>query len=473
MNEDALPTGWVWTRLGEVAEKIVDGTHFTPKYVSSGVPFISVKDIRNGKISFDDCRYISQDEHETLIKRCNPEYNDVLITKSGTIGRTAVIKTNKIFSLFVSVALIKPFKNYLDSDFVSLMLENYINNIDISQSIKGGVIKNFHLEDLKVVDFPLPPLPEQRRIVTKIEELFTKLDAGISALRKTQAQLKRYHQSVLKAACEGKLVPTEAELARMEGRAYEPADVLLARILKERREKSKGAKYKEPAAPDTDVLRALPEGWGWATIEQMMENLDGIRIPVKESDRDKIDGKYPYYGASGIIDYVNDFLFEGDFLLVAEDGANLLSRSTPIAFQAHDKFWVNNHAHILKSLAMMPLGYLETYVNSIDLKFYITGSAQPKLTQANMNGIPVPLPPLAEQRRIVAEVERRLSVADEVARTVEQSLAQAQRLRQSILKKAFEGKLVAQDAKDEPASALVERIRLQNQSVIKKGRSKR
>jgi type I restriction enzyme S subunit len=166
---------------------------------------------------------------------------------------------------------------------------------------------------------------------------------------------------------------------------------------------------------------------------------------------------------------VNDYLFDGSFLLVAEDGANLLARSTPIAFQAHGKFWVNNHAHILQPLAGCPLGYLEAFFNATDLKFYVTGSAQPKLTQRNMNKIPVPLPPLAEQRRIVEEVERRLSVVQALEKAVEANLARAERLRQAILKKAFEGRLVDQDLDDEPASVLLERINNETERSEEKG----
>ena len=120
---------------------------------------------------------------------------------------------------------------------------------------------------------PLPPLPEQRRIVAEIEKQFTRLDASVAALKRTQANLKRYRASVLKAACEGTLVPTEAELARAEGRDYEPADRLLDRILAERRarwesqDKRRG-QYKEPAAPDTSDLPELPEGWVWALWEE-------------------------------------------------------------------------------------------------------------------------------------------------------------------------------------------------------------
>jgi type I restriction enzyme S subunit len=312
-----------------------------------------------------------------------------------------------------------------------------------------------HFQFLLKERIPLPPLPEQHRIVAEIEKQFTRLDTGVAALKRVQANLRRYRASVLKAACEGRLAPQDP--------ADEPADRLLARILAERRVKWQaahgGKKYVEPAAPVTAGLPELPVGWCWASVEQITQNFDGARIPVKSSDREQMQGRYPYYGASGIIDHVNEYIFDGSYLLIAEDGANLLSRTTPIAFQAHGQFWVNNHAHVVQLRGDCPLGYLETYMNGLDLKFLITGSAQPKLTQANMNRIPVPLPPLPEQHRIVAEVERRLSVVAELEATVSADLARAGRLRQAVLKRAFEGRLVGQEAGDESAEVLLARIR--------------
>jgi type I restriction enzyme, S subunit len=137
----------------------------------------------------------------------------------------------------------------------------------------------------------------------------------------------------------------------------------------------------------------LPDGWELASVDQITNNHDGRRVPVKRSDRDNMEGEYPYYGASGVIDHVDDYLFDGEYLLIAEDGANLLTRSTPIAFRASGKFWVNNHAHIVQTYAEIPLQYLEFFFESINLKFFVTGSAQPKLTQTNLNRISVPLPP--------------------------------------------------------------------------------
>ncbi|MBX7132746.1 MAG: restriction endonuclease subunit S [Fimbriimonadaceae bacterium] len=291
---------------------------------------------------------------------------------------------------------------------------------------------------LAQLEIPLPSIETQREIVANLDARFSRLDAGVAALKRAQANLKRYRASVLKAACEGRLVPTEAELARQEGRSYESGPQLLERILEERRTAWTGkGKYKEPTPPDTTNLPEVPEGWTLASFDQLTENHDGRRIPLKASDRDKRSGPYPYYGASGIIDDIDDFLFDGEFLLIGEDGANLLARATPIAYLATGKFWVNNHAHVVQSWAGIPLRYLANCLNAMDLTKYVTGSAQPKLTQFNMNQLPILLPPLAEQERIVAEVERRLSVADALEATLSTNVVRSARSRQVLLRSAF------------------------------------
>ena len=143
--------------------------------------------------------------------------------------------------------------------------------------------------------------------------------------------------------------------------------------------------------------------WPMVELGELAQNLDGKRIPITKSKRKK--GKYPYYGASGIVDYVDGYIFDDNLLLISEDGANLLARVTPIAFSVSGKCWVNNHAHVLKFKDMATQIFIEIYLNSISLDSYITGSAQPKLNQAKLNAIQVPLPPLSIQQEIVAEIE--------------------------------------------------------------------
>ena len=141
-----------------------------------------------------------------------------------------------------------------------------------------------------------------------------------------------------------------------------------------------------------DTRMVLPSGWALTSYECITKNFDGRRIPVKAKDRALMHGPYPYYGASGIIDSVNDYLFEGTYLLITEDG-NLLSGNNKIGFVASGQFWVNNHAHVVQTRGSIPLGYLEAYTNYVRLGPYVTGTTRPKLTQAALNRIPLPLPP--------------------------------------------------------------------------------
>ncbi|HKZ94938.1 MAG TPA: restriction endonuclease subunit S [Candidatus Bathyarchaeia archaeon] len=467
------PKGWVRVRLGEISAKITDGTHFTPKYVENGVPFISAKDIYERKISFDDCKYISAEEHNSLIRRCNPEYLDVLITKSGTIGRTAVVRTNRPFSLFVSVALIKPFKAYIDSDFIAFSLRNYINNISIEQSVKGGVIKNLHIEDLKEIVLPLCPLPEQCRIVAKVEELFTNLDAGVESLKKVKMQLKRYRQAVLKYAFEGKLTEEWRKTHKDE---IEPASVLLERIKEERRKNAEG-KYEEMPSIDTYHLPKLPETWVWTTISEF-ETFIGSGITPRGGKKVYVDEGIPFIRSQNVhpdglrlkdIAYVTPQMHEemkrtkthpSDVLLNIT-GASI-GRSTYIPERLTEAN-VNQHVCIIRTGWWLVSPYLSSFLNSAYGQDQIfsteSGVTRQGLNYGQVRSLKIPLAPLLEQKIVAAKIEEAFSIAYETEKSVERTLKQTNQMRQSILKRAFEGRLVSQDSSDEPAEKLLERIK--------------
>ena len=199
-----LPDSWVWVRLENLCSKITDGAHKTPKYTNSGVPFISVKDVYDNQISFDDTKFISQEEHNELYKRCNPEYDDILLTKSGTIGRTAVVKTRDEFSLFVSVALLKNYKNVINSNYLSLNIQDFFNQTNISQTIKGGVIKNYHISDMKEQLIPLPPLEEQQEIVRVLDEVLEN-ENKVKELLELEERIEILEKSILHKAFKGEL----------------------------------------------------------------------------------------------------------------------------------------------------------------------------------------------------------------------------------------------------------------------------
>jgi type I restriction enzyme S subunit len=182
------------------------------------------------------------------------------------------------------------------------------------------------------------------------------------------------------------------------------------------------------------------EGWNVTTLDQVSSNLDSKRVPITKSDRKS--GEYPYYGASGIVDYVADYIFDGDTLLVSEDGANLLARSTPIAFSVCGKYWVNNHAHILKFQDMATQKLVEFYLSSIKLDEYITGAAQPKLNQKALNSIPIHLPTsAATKRQVVSSIEAILEDVSRLESIYQQKIAALDSLKKSLLHQAFTGQL--------------------------------
>ncbi|MDJ1171926.1 restriction endonuclease subunit S [Roseofilum sp. BLCC_M154] len=184
-----------------------------------------------------------------------------------------------------------------------------------------------------------------------------------------------------------------------------------------------------------DSGELVVNSWQIKSLEDICENLDSQRVPITKSKRKP--GSIPYYGASGVVDYVDDYLFDEDLLLVSEDGANLLARTYPIAFSISGKTWVNNHAHVLKFADRSTQTFVEYYLNSISLEPYISGAAQPKLNQRKLNSIPIPLPPLEEQRRIVAILDEAFEGIDRAIANTKQNLANAREIFDSYLNSIF------------------------------------
>jgi len=328
--------------------------------------------------------------------------------------------------------------------------------------------------------FLLPPLNEQRRIVEKIEALTARSRKAREALEAIPDLLDQFRQSVLAAAFRGDLTADW----RAQNPDVEPAEALLERIRVERRKRweeaelekmrAKGkepkgdkwkGKYKEPDCFQKDELGELPPTWSWSTVNQIALNFDHLRVPIRQSDRQSRQGEFPYHGAFGIIDYIDEYIFDGSYLLLAEDGKNLLQRNKPISFLADGKFWVNNHAHIMQTLGKIPLPYLRDYFNSFDLTFYLTGIDQVKLTRGALDSIPVPIAPFKEQRVITEKIQGYLKFEANILEILEMNSEYLANLDQSILAKAFRGELVPQDPNDEPAALLLERIRAEREKV--------
>ncbi len=365
---------------------------------------------------------------------------------------------------------------------------------DVCADVQGVVYPAIRPPDVRRHELPIPPRAEQRRIIDALDSYVSRLDAAVGSLERAQAKLKAYRASVLKAAVEGRLVPTEAELARKDGRSYEPADVLLQKILKERRRrweeaelakmKAAGkapkddnwkAKYEEPEPPDTSTLPCLPEGWCWTSLGQAFQVTVGAT--PSRAKQEYWGGTIPWVSSGEVAfcritrtaETITDAGLEDSSTKMNPRGSVLVGMigegktRGQTAILDIDACGNQNAAAIWVSETDCVSDYVYYYMMGEYQQTRRRGSGnnQPALNKSRVEAIPLPLPPAVEQRQIVDALDLFMSLAIDCDQAVEREGQRANRLRQSILKWAFEGKLVDHDPADEPADALLARIRVE------------
>ena len=300
----------------------------------------------------------------------------VTVAARGTIGY-AEYRDYPYFPIIRLITLIPRDDKQLNAKYLYYSLEGRHYKVPTSG------IPQLTVPVIKKEKVSIPPLDVQNRIVNVLdnfEKICSDLNIGLPAeIEARQKQYEYYRDKLLTFAETGNTILSRAEQSRAEQSRAEQSRALIK-------------------------LLQYVFGYAVVTLEDIAENCDSMRKPVTSGKREA--GEYPYYGASGIVDYVKDYIFDGDYLLVSEDGANLLARSTPIAFSISGKNWVNNHAHVLKFDRYETRRFVEFYLNSIDLAPYISGGAQPKLNQKNLNRIEIPLPSQERQKYIVDILDR-------------------------------------------------------------------
>jgi type I restriction enzyme S subunit len=394
IGQKELPAGWKWVKLGDICtvkggKRLPKGSTFSE--VKTSYPYIRVSDFDDGGIDIDGVRYISR-EIQQSIARYTINSEDVYISIAGTIGLVGRVPRELDGANLTENAakLVIISDHTLTADFLMSYLKSQVamEHIEFRTNVVGQ--PKLALERIRTIPIPLPPLEEQKRIAAILNE-------QMAAVEKA------------KKAAEERL---------------EAANAL-------------------PAAYLRDVFEGEEaKDWSERLLGDVVVNHDGKRKPVKQSERKNMMGKYPYYGASGIIDYVNDYLYEGEHLLLSEDGANLLMRSTDIAFLASGQFWVNNHAHVLTAKPPFTNQLLAHALENIDLSPYISGSAQPKLSQQSMNKIPLRLPNDRDQvNQLVRYLLDRKAMSDLVEESIQQELDTIEAMPSALLRKAFSGEL--------------------------------
>jgi type I restriction enzyme S subunit len=478
-----LPDSWLWSTVGDITEPV---SKVSPRdRPDTPFTYLDISSIDNTSHSIAEPKTYYGAEAPSRARQV-VKAGDVLFSTVRTylknIAPVPHVHDGQVASTGFSVLRAGP---YVLPGYVLYysLTDQFVDALTKLQ--RGTSYPAVRDTDVRARPFPVAPLPEQHRIVEVIETQSTRVDAAVAALERAQANLKRYRASVLKAACEGRLVPTEAELARAEGRDYEPADQLLQRILTERRAKwgqeHPGRKYKEPAPPDTADLPELPEGWVWASTLQLSTKVtDGVHKTPKY-----VEEGVPFLSVSNL-SRSGSLTFSPCKYITAEEHEELYRRCNPqmgdvllskvgtigltTSIKTDKVFSLFVNTALIKPVRRLASS---DYI-AVALRFgfmskaydqYIGGSTQRFIGTTKIGRLPIPLPPQEEQHRITDEVDRRLSLLDALQRQVETGLARAARLRQAILRRAFEGRLAEQDPNDEPASVLLERIKAQRKGA--------
>lgn len=412
------------------------------------------------------------------------------MTITGWIGITKVVPPSMGEAYVNQSVALMVLPKYIDSHFVSYQLNSPSLRSTTNELSIGVGRSSLSLDSIRSIPLSVAPLSEQRRIVALIEEQFSRLDAGVAALERVRANLKRYRTAVLKAAVEGRLTETW----RQENPDAESASELLGRILRERRERweqeqlaayeKKGkkppknwrSKYKEPARPDTEDLSSLPDGWMWVSVDAFLTSLrsgspavpndDGIGVPILRSSSVRpgaVDFQDARYVSGELLE--DNFLHEHDLLFTRLSGSLEYVGNCAVVkglgdrrIQYPDRLF---RARLVdhKYAPYLSYCFASPLVREAIKAVAKSSAGHQRISQSAIKDLVIPLPPTAEQAELVAEVERRMSIIQEVDTEIEADLKRAARLRQAILKHAFEGRLVPQDPSDEPASKLLERIR--------------
>lgn len=485
MSDYKTPKGWVDTTIADLfidpKNNIVDGPFGSnlkaSEYKERGVPILRLQNIDRLCLDPKNIKYITSEKAQRL-SRHSFLSGDIVMTKLGIpLGKACIIP--ETFSAGIIVAdlvRLRPDNKHIDVGYLCHAINAPSVCRQLKKLTKGTTRPRVNLSHIRALSTHLPPINEQKRIVEKVEELFSQIDAGEVALKKAQVLIKQYRQSLLKAAITGELTKEWRDKNKSK---LEPADKLLARILTERRKTFSGrGKFKGPS-PSTDGLPELPTGWTWAKFDQLGEFGRGKSKHRPRNDPRLFGNEYPFL-QTGTVRESQGLIKKYDKMLSAFGLAQskLWPKGTlciTIAANIAETGILDFDACFPDSVVGLTphhainIFFIEFFVRTVrdDLDRYAPATAQKNINMEILNDVFVPLPPSAEQRKIVEEVQSLFVSLEYLEKTLFDGLLMKDALRQSILKSAFSGQLLSQNPKDEPAITSLDRIKAERESRTK------
>jgi len=363
MNRE-FPSNWKLLPIEDCMAAIIDYRGKSPRKASYGIPLITAKIVKDGRILPPE-EYIPEDDYDDWTRRGIPEAGDILLTTEAPLGEVAQLDKRKV-ALAQRLITLRGKLGTLDNTFLKFALQSDFAQDQLRARGTGTTVHGIRQSELRKVELPIPPFEEQRAIAS----ILGTLDQKIELNRRMNETLEAMARAIFKSW----FVDFDPVRAKSEGRQPFGMDSETAALF--------------PSSFEDSPLGKIPAGWTASTIGEHMVNLDSKRIPVSSRERLKRKGEFPYHGAAGVMDYVDDYLFDGIYLLVGEDGSVVSDEGLAVTQYAWGKLWVNNHAHVLQGRDPVSTEQLYLYFQFEPVTPYVTGAVQPKLSQGRMNLMP-------------------------------------------------------------------------------------
>ena len=406
---------WKFLTLKEAELEFIDGDRGInyPKkselLLEGDCVFLNTGNVRQNSFDFSNLDFITK-EKDNLLRNGKLQRDDIVLTTRGTVGNVALYSQEVPFSnirINSGMVIIRVNKNFWHPYFVYLFFQSHLFKKQISRLISGSAQPQLPISILETVSIPQLTLDEQKEIIFNIKSIDQKIQINNQINQELETMAKTLYDYWF----------VQFDFPDQNGKPY----------------KSSGGKM----VYNPELKRQIPEGWGVEKLGDITICHDSKRVPLSSNDRELVKGEIPYYGATGIMDYVNDYIFDGDYVLMAEDGSVMTEKGTPILQRISGKNWVNNHAHVLEPIKNHSCKLLMMLLKDVSVMKIKTGSIQMKINQENMNKIVVPAIPL----ELLFEINQKLEVIDKQQLNLIEENKQLTQLRDWLLPMLMNGQV--------------------------------